>query len=56
MTKYCNKMIKYISKITEHYIKMTYSKYKMIEYHNDGGLDVTTRGIEGLVNASINAG
>jgi hypothetical protein len=49
-------MIEYISKITERYIKMTYSNHKITEYHSDGGLDVTTRGIEGLVNASINAG
>jgi hypothetical protein len=31
-------MNEHISKITERYIKMAYSKHKMSEYHGDGGL------------------
>jgi hypothetical protein len=50
MDEYCSKMTEHISKITERYIKMAYSKYKMIEYHDDGGLDAAARGIGGLVN------
>jgi hypothetical protein len=44
MAEYCNKMIEYISKITERYIKMAYSKHKMTEYRSDGGLDVSKAG------------
>jgi hypothetical protein len=51
MSEYCNKMTKHISKITERYIKMAYSKHKMTEYRSDGGLGMAARGIRGLVNA-----
>jgi hypothetical protein len=44
-------MTEHISKITECYIKMAYSKYKMTEYRGDGGLGAAARGIGGLVNA-----
>jgi hypothetical protein len=37
-------MIEYISKITERYIKIAYSKHKMTEYRSDGGLDVSKAG------------
>jgi hypothetical protein len=43
-------MTEHISKITERYIKMAYSKHKMTEYHGDGGLGMAARGIGGLVN------
>jgi hypothetical protein len=35
MAEYCSKMIEHISKISERYIKMVYSKHKMIEYRGD---------------------
>jgi hypothetical protein len=46
-------MTEHISKITERYIKMAYSKHKMTEYHGDGGLGAAVRGIWGLVNAGL---
>jgi hypothetical protein len=47
MVEYCTKINEHISKITERYIKMAYSKHKMIEYRGDGGLGAATRGIGG---------
>jgi hypothetical protein len=44
-------MTEHISKITERYIKMAFSKHKMTEYRGDGGLGAAARGIWGLVNA-----
>jgi hypothetical protein len=44
-------MTKHISKITERYFNMAYSKHKMTEYHGDGGLGTAARGVRGLVNA-----
>jgi hypothetical protein len=44
-------MTEHISKITERYIKMAYSKHKMTEHHGGGGLGAAARGIVGLVNA-----
>jgi hypothetical protein len=44
-------MTEHISKITERYIKMAYSKHKMTEYRGDGGLGTAARGNGGLVNA-----
>jgi hypothetical protein len=35
MAEYCSKMIEHISKISERYIKMVYSKHKMTEYRSD---------------------
>jgi hypothetical protein len=43
-------MTEHISKITERYIKMAYSKYKITEYGGDGGLGAAARGVRGLVN------
>jgi hypothetical protein len=40
-------MAEYCSKITECYIKMTYSKHKMTEYRCDGGLGAAVRGVGG---------
>jgi hypothetical protein len=51
MAEYCSRMIEHISKITERYIKMAYSKHKMTKYRGDGGLGAAARGIGGLVNA-----
>jgi hypothetical protein len=51
MAGYCSKITEHISKITERYIKMAYSKHKMTEYHGDGGLGAAVRRIRGLVNA-----
>jgi hypothetical protein len=45
-------MTKHISKITERYIKMAYSKHKITEYRGDGGLGAAARG----VGASVDAG
>jgi hypothetical protein len=53
MAEYCSKMTEHISKITELYIKMAYSKHKMTKYRGDGGLDATARGIGGLVNVGL---
>jgi hypothetical protein len=50
MVEYCSKMTKHISKITERYIKMAYSKHKITEYRGDGGLGAAARGVGGLVN------
>jgi hypothetical protein len=47
MVEYCSKMTEHISKITERYIKMAYSKNKMTEYRGDSGLGTVTRGIGG---------
>jgi hypothetical protein len=47
MVEYCSKMTEHISKIIERYIKMSYSKYKMTEYRDDGGLGAAARGIGG---------
>jgi hypothetical protein len=40
-------MTEHISKITECYIKMAYSKHKMTEYRGDGGLGAATRTVGG---------
>jgi hypothetical protein len=53
MAEYYRKMTEHISKITECYIRMAYSKYKMTEYRNDDGLGVVARRIGGLVNAGL---
>jgi hypothetical protein len=50
MTEYYSKITEHISKITERYIKMAYSKHKMIEYRDNGGLGAAVRGIGALVN------
>jgi hypothetical protein len=50
MAEYYSKIIEHIIKITERYIKMTYSKHKMIEYHGDGGSTRPRAGSGGLVN------
>jgi hypothetical protein len=34
MAEYYNKITKHISKITERYIKISYSKHKMTEHYN----------------------
>jgi hypothetical protein len=50
MAGYCSKITEHISKITERYIKMAYSKHKMTEYRDDSGLGAAVRRIGGLVN------
>jgi hypothetical protein len=51
MAEYYSKINEHIRKITERYIKMAYSKHKMIEYRDNGGLGAAVRGIETLVNS-----
>jgi hypothetical protein len=41
-------MTEHISKITERYIKMAYSKHKMTEYRDDGGLGAAMRRVGGV--------
>jgi hypothetical protein len=50
MAEYCSKMTEHLSKITERYIKMAYSKHKMTEYRGDGGLGAAVHGTRGMVN------